>query len=59
MLLASPAGRAELERWPQYSRGAVAVDASGRCHVKLGVFQVGWKDSVCVVGGVSGRGRQG
>lgn len=39
MLLASPAGRAELERWPQYGRGAVVADAAGRCHVKLGVFQ--------------------
>lgn len=39
MLLAAPAGRAELERWPQYARGAVVADASGRCHVKLGVFQ--------------------
>ncbi|KAL4451949.1 hypothetical protein ABPG75_007611 [Micractinium tetrahymenae] len=39
MLLAAPAGRAELERWPQYARGAIVADASGRCHVKLGVFQ--------------------
>ena len=35
MLLASPAGRAELERWPQYGRGAIVADASGRCHVKV------------------------
>ncbi len=35
MLLASPAGRAELERWPQYQRGAIVTDASGRCHVKV------------------------
>jgi hypothetical protein len=39
MLLAAPAGRQELERWPQYQRGAVVADAAGRCHVKLGVFQ--------------------
>jgi hypothetical protein len=39
MLLASPAGRAELGRWPQYARGAIVTDAQGRCHVKLGVFQ--------------------
>lgn len=35
MLLASPAGRAELERWPQYQRGAVVTDSAGRCHVKV------------------------
>lgn len=39
MLLAAPAGRAELERWPQYARGAIVADSAGRCHVKLGVFQ--------------------
>ena len=39
MLLAAPAGRQELERWPQYQRGAIVSDAAGRCHVKLGVFQ--------------------
>lgn len=35
MLLASPAGRSELERWPQYQRGAIVTDAAGRCHVKV------------------------
>jgi hypothetical protein len=39
MLLASPAGRAELERWPQYGRGTLIADGAGRWHVKLGVFQ--------------------
>eukprot|EP00887_Chlorella_sp_A99_P007731 scaffold20.g7731.t1 len=39
MMLAAPAGRAELEaRWPQYAR-AVVSDGAGRPHIHLGVFQ--------------------
>ncbi|KAK9831540.1 hypothetical protein WJX81_007383 [Elliptochloris bilobata] len=38
LLLASEAGRAELERWPQY-RGRLLVDGAGRAHVRLLTFQ--------------------
>lgn len=38
MMLAAAAGRAELERWPQYA-GALVYDSSGKAHIHVGVFQ--------------------
>lgn len=37
-MLAAAAGRAELERWPQYA-GALVYDSSGKAHIHVGVFQ--------------------
>lgn len=39
VLLSSAAGRTVLATWPQYSGGAVGVDASGRPHLHLNVFR--------------------